>query len=316
MRYLGLILDGRWRFEPHFKALGPRVVGAAAALGRLLPNVGGPGARCRRLYAGVVRSMAVYGAPLWVDALSAKNKRALRAAQRVVALRAIRGYRTVSSGAAFTLAGSPPWELEAEVLTAVYKFTVARKENGEPPAPREVKDVRRRAQTEVLRRWTEDLVDVRYGSYTIDAVRPVLKEWCERREGSLTFRLVQVLSGHGCFGQYLHRVARRETTAVCHECGAAEDTAQHTLAVCPAWEEPRRTLAAAVGGGDLLLPSVVRAMLEKEGAWSAMVSFCEVVISQKENAERAREADPLADPIRQRRRGGRRGRFIRALPPP
>ncbi|XP_046974741.1 uncharacterized protein LOC124541012, partial [Vanessa cardui] len=37
------------------------LVAAAGALGRILPNVGGPGGSCRRLYSGVVRSMALYG---------------------------------------------------------------------------------------------------------------------------------------------------------------------------------------------------------------------------------------------------------------
>ncbi|CAH2108906.1 unnamed protein product [Euphydryas editha] len=108
MRYLGLTLDGRWTFRAHFAQLAPRVVGAAASLGRLLPNVGGPSANCRRLYSGVIRSMAMYGAPVWVDALSRANKTLLRRPQRVIATRAIRGYRTVSWTAACVLAGDPP----------------------------------------------------------------------------------------------------------------------------------------------------------------------------------------------------------------
>ncbi|XP_052743527.1 uncharacterized protein LOC128199182 [Bicyclus anynana] len=59
MKYLGLILDGRWTFHRHFELLGPRLVGAAATLGRLLPNVGGPASACRRLFMGIVRSMAL-----------------------------------------------------------------------------------------------------------------------------------------------------------------------------------------------------------------------------------------------------------------
>ncbi|CAB3237920.1 unnamed protein product [Arctia plantaginis] len=42
MKYLGLILDGRWLFDEHFRQLAPKLVGAASALGRLLPNMGGP----------------------------------------------------------------------------------------------------------------------------------------------------------------------------------------------------------------------------------------------------------------------------------
>lgn len=65
MRYLGLILDSRWSFIEHFRKLVPRLVSAAGALERLLPRIGGSYAGCRKLYAGVIRSMALYGAPIW-----------------------------------------------------------------------------------------------------------------------------------------------------------------------------------------------------------------------------------------------------------
>lgn len=42
-------------------------------LARLLPNVGGPEAVCRKLFESIARSMALYGAPVWVDSLTAKN---------------------------------------------------------------------------------------------------------------------------------------------------------------------------------------------------------------------------------------------------
>ncbi|TLO55091.1 hypothetical protein FEG18_19000, partial [Acinetobacter baumannii] len=64
LKYLGLILDSRWTFRAHFQNLVPRLLGVAGALSRLLPNVGGPDQVTRRLYTGVVRSMALYGAPV------------------------------------------------------------------------------------------------------------------------------------------------------------------------------------------------------------------------------------------------------------
>nr|XP_026499939.1 uncharacterized protein LOC113403570 [Vanessa tameamea] len=121
MRYLGLILDGRWSFGQHFVQLSPKLINSAAALGRLLPNVGGPETPCRRLYAGVVRSMALYVAPIWVDSLTARNKALLRRSQRVIAVRVMRGYRTVSWTVATLLASDPPWELQAEALAEVYR---------------------------------------------------------------------------------------------------------------------------------------------------------------------------------------------------
>ncbi|CAH2213431.1 jg14797 [Pararge aegeria aegeria] len=120
--------------------------------------------------------------------------------------------------------------------------------------------------------------------------------------------LVQVMTGHGCFGHYLYRVARREPTPLCYECGAADDTAQHTLEGCSKRGPQRRTLVAAIGG-DLSLPSVVLAMLSSESASLAVPDFCEDVISQKEAAERVREEAPDAHPLRRRRVGRRRRQF-------
>lgn len=120
MKYLGLDLDGRWSFYEHFRRLAPKLVAAAGALGRILPNLRGPGSTCRRLYMGVIRSMCLSGAPIWIDALSARNVPLLRRPQRTIALRASRAYRTVSHTGACLLAGCLLWELEADVLTNFY----------------------------------------------------------------------------------------------------------------------------------------------------------------------------------------------------
>ncbi|XP_045783729.1 uncharacterized protein LOC123879887 [Maniola jurtina] len=149
---------------------------------------------------------------------------------------------------------------------------------------------------------------------TVAAIQPVLQRWVERGHGVLTFHLVQVLSGHGCFGRYLCRIAGREPTEECHECGSAMDTAQHTLAECPAWDESRETLVTAVGQ-DLSLPAVVRAMANSDRSWKAVESFCEEVMSQKEAAERMKEDDLSSHAIRRRRVGRRRVAHDRRLPP-
>lgn len=96
-----------------------------------------------------------------------------------------------------------------------------------------------------------------------------------------------MFTGHGCFGEYLGRI-QKETSGVCLHCDCPLDTAQHTLAECPAWEGARRELIATVGG-NLSLPVVVQKMLGEEAAWKAVSSFCEIVMAQKEETERGRE---------------------------
>ncbi|KOC58723.1 hypothetical protein WH47_05390 [Habropoda laboriosa] len=73
-RYLGLHLDSPWSFEPHFRLLVLQLERAAAAICRLLSNLGGPEEKVRRLYVCVVRLMALYGVPIWADDLVARRR--------------------------------------------------------------------------------------------------------------------------------------------------------------------------------------------------------------------------------------------------
>lgn len=110
MKYLGLILDGGWRFSGHFSAVAKRTRVRAVTLSRLLPNLGGPSGKVRRLYVNTVRSVALYGAPIWADALAAlkRGQTALDKAVRPMINKMCRAYRSVSRTAAAVLAGFPP----------------------------------------------------------------------------------------------------------------------------------------------------------------------------------------------------------------
>ncbi|XP_063372175.1 uncharacterized protein LOC134660374 [Cydia amplana] len=298
--YLGVVLDSKWNFCAHFERLAPKLLRAASAFGRILPNLGGPKASRRRLYMGVVKSMALYGAPVWANALNTQNIARLRRPQRAMAVRVIRGYRTISTEAACVLACSLPWDLDARVLATLYQWRGEVRDSGEALAPQEVKKRRIELQQEAVDEWQLRLVRPRAGIRTIEAIQPILHEWIERDFGVLTFRLTQVLSGHGCFGKYLHEQAQREPTPECHGCGAREDSAQHVLAECPVWAVEREEVIARVGQ-DLSLPAVVQAMLSGEEVWQTMLDFSEHVMAGKEAAEREREIQAEADPMRRRR---------------
>lgn len=134
--------------------------------------------------------MVLYGSPVWVDALNTKNKALLRKPQRIMAIRAIRGYRTISHGAACAIAGSPPWDQEAKVIAEMYQHKQDWHAQGDRLAPQEVRLVRRQANEVALRNWAEELESAQFGRWTVDAVLPVLDEWVHRKHGVLTYRLV------------------------------------------------------------------------------------------------------------------------------
>ncbi|XP_011156429.1 uncharacterized protein LOC105193601 [Solenopsis invicta] len=95
-------------------------------------------------------------------------------------------------------------------------------------------------------------------------------------------------------------------------------TRRSILLECSAWEGARLVLTDALDldKEELSLERMVRAMLSGTEKWEAATSFCEEVISQKENAEREREREreqsPDAAPMRRRRKEQRARVYARA----
>ncbi|XP_011867138.1 PREDICTED: uncharacterized protein LOC105561615, partial [Vollenhovia emeryi] len=239
MRYLGLILDGRWSFTSHLAGAAKRAGERAAKLGRLLPNLGGPDGKVRRLYANTVKSVALYGASVWAPQLAASRhaRASMARAFRPIAARISRAYRTVAYNVATVIAGLPPMEYAAEEHYNM--FLESRDSEGRLIRWTANHRARRRLQhrRRAIAKWREVLVasgDTTPGLRVVGAIRPLLDQWVDRGWGGLSFRMTQVLTGHGCFGHYLCRIGREQNSG-CHHCPAEDDTAQHTLGECPAW---------------------------------------------------------------------------------
>lgn len=94
----------------HFTEVSGKASETANALGRLLPNIGGPSGRVRKLYTAVIQAILLYGALIWAMDLKKEpnNVRKIRAVHRKILLRIIRGYNTVSCTTAGLLARVPP----------------------------------------------------------------------------------------------------------------------------------------------------------------------------------------------------------------
>ncbi|XP_071581727.1 uncharacterized protein [Temnothorax nylanderi] len=139
-----------------------------------------------------------------------------------------------------------------------------------------------------MEQWEERLRDVRLpGRRTRDAISPSFDFWINRLSGFLTFRITQLLTGHGCFASFLYRI-NREDSPICRYCNLAVDTAEHTLAACNAWGLERGELISVIGQ-DLSLAAVVAAICRSREAWRAFSAFAERVMRTKEDDERRRQ---------------------------
>jgi len=305
IKYLGLILDSRWNFESHFIERARQVKKRANALRGLLPNLGVPSGRVRRLYANIVRSIALYGAPVWARDLvaSRKSKTGMDQAFHIVAIRVARAYRTVARVAAAVLANLPPLELVAHEYAQMYADVRIIRGRGVQVTATIRTRLRLQHRQASLVKWGEMLAAPGVQRQrVVGAIQPVLTEWTGRAWGGLSFRMTQIISGHGCFAAFLCRIGK-EQTRDCHHCDSPDDTAQHTLENCPAWAEERMELTRVVGT-DLSLPAVIKAILTNEESWRTF-SFCERIMLQKEEAERVRRGQRPQNQNRQqtRRRG-------------
>ncbi|XP_045541653.1 uncharacterized protein LOC123723141 [Papilio machaon] len=187
---------------------------------------------------------------------------------------------------------------------------------GRVPLPEEIVRWRKEGRDDLFRRWEERLADTSVSRRLVEAVRPVLRQWVEAKHREPTYFLTQLLTGHGCFGRYLCEVVGIESDPGCRHCATgAVDTAEHTLAVCTAWDAQRATLTGAIGR-DLSLPAVVRSMAGSEQSWAAVASFAREVMAAKREALRERErASETLPPRRAPARGRRRTRYAAALQP-
>ncbi|GBP45206.1 hypothetical protein EVAR_25912_1 [Eumeta japonica] len=87
-----LLIHGSRNAPPtgsYFVSLVPKLMKAAAAFGRIMPNLDGSNGACRSILTGVTRSMALYGALF--SPLTVKTVALVRKLQRVMAIRIIRG---------------------------------------------------------------------------------------------------------------------------------------------------------------------------------------------------------------------------------
>ncbi|CAB0039958.1 unnamed protein product [Trichogramma brassicae] len=68
IRYLGLHIDAKLKFDHHLRTVSAKAAGVVGVLTKIMPNSGGPRSSRRKLYAHVVDSILLYGAPVWSTA--------------------------------------------------------------------------------------------------------------------------------------------------------------------------------------------------------------------------------------------------------
>lgn len=290
MKYLGVILDSRWKFVLHFAYVRDKALRITRALERLMPNLKGPAQNKRRLYAEVILSILLYASPLWCISMtkSSKRRNSFRAILRRLCVRLVCAYRTTSTDAAMLLASVPPIHLMAENRS--WCFTRIRESMGDGTYSVDlVNSIKQEEKNALIRRWKDYLVGkVVYGRYTVDAILPHFDKWMYRGFGQLNFHITQLLTAHGCFAVFLHKIGKRGSPLCTHCDEGIPDSSLHTLFQCAAWARERAVLFE-IFGPITTLSEFIDGMLTSQESWTAACSFVDLVMTEKEDREREEE---------------------------
>ncbi|CAB0044142.1 unnamed protein product [Trichogramma brassicae] len=103
------------------RTVSAKAAGVIGALAKIMPNFGGPRSSRRKLYAHVVDSILLYGAPVWSTAAQKRAYiRQAESAHRRACLRVIGGQPHVAYEATYVLASIPPLALLADERARLY----------------------------------------------------------------------------------------------------------------------------------------------------------------------------------------------------
>ncbi|XP_068141777.1 uncharacterized protein [Drosophila tropicalis] len=286
IKYLGVMLDTRLCFREHLEYANQRALVSVRSLSRIMMNTRGPKEGRRRLLTSVTRSIALYAAPIWADAMDKKSyRRDLEATYRLSAIRVCSAFRTVSDEAALVLASMVPIDELVRESKAMYygKRTDASSGSSSETANRQLQRLQsicrwqRRWDLSPKGRWTHRLI-------------PKLDPWLNRSHGEVNFYLTQLLSGHGCFRSYLQRF-RHETADECTWCGSGiVEDAHHVAFLCPRFDEPRQSLCDEVGQ-RVTADNLVWLMLADVKNWEAATSHMNKSVVSIDHQARCAMAD-------------------------
>ncbi|CAB0041134.1 unnamed protein product, partial [Trichogramma brassicae] len=175
--------------------------------------------KLRELYAHVVDSILLYGAPVW--SCATETQAYIRQAESVhqrACLRVISGRPHVSYDATYVIAGVPPMALLADERACIYQ--------------RHPEDVKEEERRETLNRWQDRWDRASKGRWTHRLI-PNITEWVERGHGEVNYHLTQLLTGHGYFKSHSQRYDNT-LSALCPACPITVEDAEHVFFRCPA----------------------------------------------------------------------------------
>lgn len=124
IRYLGILIDKRFRFHQHIEHITEKSTKLIHALSKSAKiNWGLRSDVMSIIYKGAILPVLSYGIPVWIQALNANhNVRRLKRVQRLINIKITKAFRTTSHEALCVIAGSTPIDIELSAIAKYYNI--------------------------------------------------------------------------------------------------------------------------------------------------------------------------------------------------
>lgn len=234
LKYLGVYLDENLTWIEHCRRISKKAIAITAKMAAVCRNTFGYSDKARRIMLdGTAGAIIQYASAAFAHRLGfAVNAIHVDRAHRAMLLCCTRAYRSVSYLPATVIGYSRPLKYEMTIhaiITAEKKklrLTTGDLLLSRPSGQLGLKNLRISLGKAADAAWNREWSRSDKGQWTRELM-PTVKE----QPGSTNFWLTQGLSGHGVFGDYLHRRNRRASPRC--RCGADRETAAHIFRECP-----------------------------------------------------------------------------------
>jgi hypothetical protein len=128
IKYLGIIIDSKFKFNEHIKYISDRCTKLINALSKSARiSWGLRHEALRTIYDGGIVPQMLYAAPVWIESINKEcNKAKYVRVQRIISLRIAKAYRTISHEALCILTGITPIHIKAQEVATQYNITTER----------------------------------------------------------------------------------------------------------------------------------------------------------------------------------------------
>lgn len=107
-----------------------------------------------------------------------------------------------------------------------------------------------------------------------------MENWISREFGEQMYQATQLITGHGCFRGYTHRIGKTEN-GWCKHCEGILDDNIHVIFDCPQWREDWKILMETLGENVDSLGALLRGMATSESKWTAVLIFANKIMTKK-----------------------------------